>query len=234
MPFISGNWIIQYELNQMERYLGLLQTTISDNQKQFNASIEKTVSTMTEDEKEDFYQFHEDDFIEVSRDFPRQLFSSFVVSWYSFVENRLMNFCKSRNLKISLSIQDNENYGKGIKRAYNFLYRAAGYKIDNEYWNELTRIRKTRNKIVHNNGRLSFSSVNMPNNSVSVDVASDVTLYLQIDKDLYQYIETHNLLEYIGVFYITPNFEYCKHLVDFGLEFFERLHKDFRKETQTE
>lgn len=227
------NWLISYELDQMERYLDLLHAAISDNPIQFDASIKKIVVTMSKDERAEFYEFHEDDFIEVNADFPRLLFSSFVVSWYSFVENHLISFCKSRNLKISISIQENENYGEGIRRAYNFLNQAIGYQIDNNHWQELTRIGKTRNKIVHNNGRLSYSIADISNNSIPVKVYDDLKLYLQIDEDLYRYFQMHNLLEYIGTFFINPSFEYCKHLVKLGLDLFNKLEKDFSKESQT-
>lgn len=227
MSFNVGHWLISYELEQMERYLDLLNSAINENQKEFDASIEKITSTMSEDEKESFYAFNEDEFIEVGSDFPRLLFASFVVSWYSFVETHLINFCRNRNLKIAISIQDNENYGEGIRRAHNFLIRAAGYHIDNVHWQELTRIGKTRNKIVHNNGALSFSHLEGLNNSIPVKVDENITYYLQIDKDFYGYLQTHNLLEFTGLFYIMPTYEYCKHLIKFGLSFFEKLYKDF-------
>jgi len=233
MSFNVGNWLITYELEQMGRYLDLLHTAIIDNKKQFDASIEKIANDMSEEEKQEFYSFNEDDFVEVSSDFPRLLFSSFVVSWYSFVENHLIDFCRARNFKISISIQDNENYGEGIRRAYNFLNRAAGYQIDNVHWQELTRIGKTRNKIIHNNGRLSFSYFDKPSNGVPIKVADDVTYYLQIEEDLYHYFQTHNLLEFTGLFYITPTLEYCKHLVKLGLELFTKLYKDFGEEPET-
>jgi hypothetical protein len=227
MSFSLDIWLITYALEQMERYLDLLHAAIIDNQQRFDASVEKIASDMSEEEKEEFYTFNEDDFIEVSSDFPRLLFSSFVVSWYSFVENHLIDFCRSRNFKISVSIQDNEHYGEGIRRAYSFLDRAAEYKIDNEHWQELTRIGKMRNKIVHNGGRLSFSPFDVPNNRIPVKVAGDVTYYLHIEEDLYRYFQTHDLLEFTGLFHITPTLEYCKHLVKFGLEFFRKLYKDF-------
>lgn len=226
MPINVGYWLLSYELKQMGRYLDLLSFAVNENQKQFDASIEQATKSMSEDEKEDFYTFYEDDFIEVGADFPRLLYSSFVVSWYSFVEVHLVNFCKHRNLKISISIQDNENYGEGIRRAYNFLNRAAGYQIDNTHWQELIRIGKTRNKLVHNNGRLSYST-GEAKSGVLVKVHEDETLYLQIEQDLYGYFQTHNLIEFTGLFYITPTFEYCKHLVQFGFSFFEKLYKDF-------
>jgi hypothetical protein len=229
MPFNIGHWIVTYELKQMGRYLDLLYIAIQDNQKHFYESIEQIARDMTTEEKEEFYQFHEDDFIEASRDFPRLLFSSFVVSWYSFTESHLINFCKGRNLEIALSIQDNEHYGKGIRRAYTFLDRAANYKIDNIHWQELKHIGKTRNRLVHENGRLTYSHVNnSPKNNVPVKALDQETVYLHVDSDLHRYLQAHNLIEFTGLFYyITPNFDYCKHLVDFGMEFFVKLYKDF-------
>jgi hypothetical protein len=232
MSFDIGNWLISYELKQMERYVDLLHVAISDNQKQFDASIEEITSAMSKEEKDQFYVINEDDFIEVESDFPRLLFSSFVVSWYSFVENHLLDFCRFRNFKITVSIQDNEHYGEGIRRAYNFLERAAGYKIDNEHWQELTRIGKTRNRIVHNNGRIPSSPLDMVNNGTPVKVEGGQTYYLQVDRDLYDYFQRHHLVEYSGLFQITPNLDYCKHLVKFGLELFEKLQKDFSKKSK--
>lgn len=234
MSFDVGNWLITYELEQMGRYLDLLHTAIIENQKQFDASIEEIVKDMSAEERSGFYSLNEDEFIEVGADFPRLLFSSFVVSWYSFVENHLIDFCRFRNLKISVSIQDNVNYGEGIRRAYNFLNRAANYQIDNIHWQELIRVGKTRNRLVHNGGRLPYSHINMPNNGVPVRVHDEVTLYLQIEEDLYHYLQTHHLLEYSGSFQLTPTYEYCEHLVKFGLEFFGKLYKDFSKESKTQ
>lgn len=227
VAFNVGNWLITHELEQMDRYIDLLNAAIGDNQKQLEASIEEVAKTMTESEKSEFYEFNEDDFAEASQDFPRLLFSSFVVSWYSFIEIHLMDFCKSHKLKISITIQDNENYGEGIRRAYNFLSRAAGYKINNEHWQELIRAGKTRNKIVHNNGKVSFS-FDEDNSSVPVTYG-DNTIYLKLENDLYKYFEKHKLLETRGIFYVTPKFDYCKHLVKFGHEFFGNLYKDFEE-----
>jgi hypothetical protein len=243
MSLNVNHWLVSEELRQMRRYLNLLHTAISDRQKQLDASIKNVASTMSEDEKEEFYDSYEDEFIEAGADFPRLLFSSFVVSWYSFIENHLINFCRSQELSISISIQDNENYGEGIRRAYNFLNRAAGYQIENIHWQELIRIGKTRNRIVHNGGRLPSSHFNMPNHGIPVRVNDsraipikhdEVTLYLQIEEDLYHYLQTHQLLEYSGSFQITPTYEYCEHLVKFGLKFFDKLYKDFGKEPKTQ
>ena len=224
------HWVISEELKQMDRYLDLLHTAINDNEEQLEASIQKHASNLSVEEREKFYEAYEDEFFEVSADFPRLLFSSFVVSWYSFIEINLVGFCRNRKLKISISIHDNENYGEGIRRAYNFLNRAAGYQIDNAHWQELTRIGKTRNRIVHNNGILPFSFSNTFNNSIPVKVNDDETIHVQIEADLCQYLQAHNLLEYRGLFQITPTFKYCKYLVDFGLEFFGKLYKDFSEE----
>ena len=148
MPLNWGRSLVSFEMDQLERYLDLIHASIIANEEQFYASMEEIASTLTEDDKEVFYEGHEGDFLELSEDFPRILFSSFVVSWYSFVEDHLISFCRKRNLNILISIEDNEHYGSGIRRAHKFLNRSAEYQIDNEHWRELILIGKVRNKIV--------------------------------------------------------------------------------------
>ena len=83
---------------------------------------------------------------------------------------------------------------------------------------------------MHNNGILPFSFSSMLDNSIPVKVNEDVTIHVQIEADLYQYLQAHNLLEYRGLFQITLTFKYCKYLVNFGIEFFGKLYKDFSEE----
>jgi hypothetical protein len=228
MSFNYNSWLITQELKQMDRYLDLLATAVSDNKKQFDITVEEFAKkTTTESEREEFSDFVESVYEEIEEDFPRLLFSSFVVSWYSFTEIRLMDFCRHHKLKISISIQDNENFDKGIRRAYKFLSQAANYRIDNTHWQELTRVGRIRNIIVHDNGRLSSSRVDDTGNSPISKKTIGGRLYLNMEKDLYQYFQKHNLLEFRGWFCVTPNFDYCKHLVTFGLEFFETLYKTY-------
>lgn len=228
MSFNYNSWLITQELKQMNRYLDLLNTAVSDNLKQFDITVEEFAKkATTESEKEEFSDFVESVYEEIEEDFPRLLFSSFVVSWYSFMEIRLMDFCRQHKLKISISIQDNENLKKGIWRAYKFLSQAANYRINNTHWKELTRVGKIRNVIVHSNGSLSCSRVDETGKSPISKKTIGGRIYLNMDTELYQYFQKHNLLEFRSWFYVKPDFDYCKHLIMFGLGFFDNLYETF-------
>lgn len=240
MPFNHNSWLITQELRQMDRYLDLLSNAVSDNKKQFDATVEEfSKKTTTQSEQDEFSNFVESAYEEIETDFPRLLFSSFVVSWYSFMESRLIDFCKHSKLKISFSIHDIENLPKSvIRRAYRFLFLSANYKINNTHWNELIHIGEVRNKIVHNNGKLP-SSIEETKESVTSEMTRHLIgpkrrIYLNLKKELYQHLTEHELIDfYHDGFRITPNLNYCKHLVSFGLEFFDNLYKTFSSNSES-
>jgi hypothetical protein len=226
-------WLIVYELGQMERFLELLHTAIKDGKEELTTSIEEQTNSLSDDEKKKFYEYYDQELIEWDDDFPRLVFSSFIVSWYSLIERHLLDFCSNHELQITISIEDRENYGEGIRRAQKFLQRAAGYAIATKYWEELNRIKQLRNIIVHEQGRLLYSRDAFPK-SISVKLVNDEIVYLQIEEHLLRYLQTNNLFKRAGTFkwlYIMPTLEYCQYLIKFGKEFFLKLHQDFWNKT---
>lgn len=233
MTYNHNRWLISKELSQMEHYLELLITAVDDNKKQFSLSIQE----LSENDLSDILpmsMISMDDFIEeikndVRDDFPRRLYSSFVVSWYSFMETRLLNFCSHHKLKVSVSVQDQKPLGAGIRRARNFLKRAANYEINNIHWTELVQVGKIRNLIVHSNGKLPYSRVKPKSKKPFFGKNIGGNIYLDTDENQALYLETRKILEYRGLFYVTPNLDYSKHLIRFGTEFFENLYETFEE-----
>jgi hypothetical protein len=217
------------ELEQMARYLDLMNSGIQDNQQKLEADLKAMTNNMTEEERSDFYDFHEDDMIEAGSDFPTLLFSSFIISWYSFIECQLISLCNILELRISVSIKDNIRHYEGIRRAYKFLDEAANYKIDNAHWQELLKVGKIRNKLVHEGGILILKPTKS-NPSTQIDLGEDGVLYLPIDSDLYHYLSEHNLY-CVGQSRFNPSYTYCKHLVKFGTDFLTKIYKDFNLST---
>jgi len=213
------------KLEQMSRYLNTMNLAIQSNQQQLIANLESITKDMGEEEKSNFYDFHEDDMIEAGSDFPTLLFSSFVISWYSFMEYELTSICKMLDLRISVSIKDDTRYGEGIKRAYKFLDEAGGYKIDNKHWQELDKIRSIRNKLVHEGGILLPKPVERRKPSVKFEDEDGAIIYLPIENELYCYLKEHNLYQ-LGISRFTPNYDYCNHLINFGTEFLKKVYKD--------
>lgn len=221
--------LLTYKQKQMGRYLDVVHSSLDVHQQRFIESVEEMADGLTEDEKYELYEHYQDDYIEVSGDFPRQLYSNFVVSWYSVVEQELFNVCDDLNLKMTITVRDSENLGKGINRAHRFLHNAANYEIERSHWQELTNIRQVRNWIVHRGTLIPYSYFERADDkskTVPIELDSGNTVYLQIDPNLHRYLESHGAIEYSGLFHLSPSYEYCKHLVEFGREFFSKIYTD--------
>src|SRR3990172_10094040 len=172
-----GFWLINEELEQMERYLAITNSAIDDNKKRLEEWAKTQTKDLDEDQQNEFFSFYEDEFIEVDRDIPRLLFCSFLVTWYSFMESQLTEVCRKLKLKIPIGIDDNEYHGEGIKRSYTFLQKGANYRIEDNMWQELTRISRVRNYIVHKNGMIDFSYQDAEGKHIKVEIAENAYVH---------------------------------------------------------
>lgn len=142
--------LLNERLNQMHRYLHIVHSALGDEQERFLANIQDT-----EDEDWDcVIEMLYDELVEVRDEFPRMTYSSFIVAWFSTVEHELIELCEASDLSISIGIRDQERFGTGIHRAYTFLKKGADYRIPDIFWHELIMIKKIRNIITHNDGRI--------------------------------------------------------------------------------
>ena len=62
--------------------------------------------------------------------------------------------------------------------------------------------------------------------SVKIDLGDDGVIYLPIDSGLYSYLTKHELYS-LGKSRFTPNFDYCKHLIDFGTVVLTKIYHHF-------
>lgn len=183
---------------------------------------------MSEDEWAILDGSYTDELIEAGEDFPQLLFLSFIVTWYSFIELKLLDLCEHLKLSISISPKDNSNFGQGITKARKFLLACKDYEIDGKHWQELTTIRRFRNIIVHEGGRLSCDYFKPDRQYASHTLENGVTIYISVDETLFHYLQKHNMIRFSNPPFvdINPTFEYSKYLVEFGKEIFDKLYSD--------
>lgn len=212
----------------MERYLKLVHSVIIEEQERFYASFKELESKDGEDIIEILY----DELVEVRDEFPRMLFSSFLVAWFTFVEHELVKLCDSKNLSVKVKIHDQERLGTGIQRAYIFLKDGANFTIPDQYWQELTKIREIRNRIVHDDGRIESYPLKPTNGKKTVAVnTSEIdeeehVIHLEIDKTVYHYLEQNAMIDFEGVLtYISPSFDYSLRLVNLGKALFSTIYE---------
>ena len=97
-------WLISHELDQMARYLDLVDEGIGQRLDELEESYKADMAReITEDEYVLLEDHYTDAFIDAGNDLPRLLGSSFVVTWYSFVEQTLLELCEQLNLRILLT-----------------------------------------------------------------------------------------------------------------------------------
>lgn len=221
-------WMTNYELKQMSGYLSLIQASLSQHLEEIEAAYrEDMADEMTEDEYYIVEDHYTDQFLEAGRDFPQRLLSSFVVAWYSFVEQQLLDICENLNLTVAIGPKDSRNFGKGIRRARRFLLEASRYEIHPPHWQELVQVGRLRNFIVHEGTRIVGSY--LPSEEEMVELQSDIgnTFYFPISRALFQYLQKHDLVAHSSMFLdIIPSFSYCNYLVEFGKKLFRKLHTD--------
>ncbi len=230
MPFGNRLWLIEYDLDRMGSYISHIHKLLSTELEQFERETEEFAASLSEADRDDFYEYKSEEYQGLKTDMPRQMYASFVVSLYSFVEDELLRVCDLTKATINVGVRDQKDLGKGINRARMFLKEGKGYEIDQRHWQELTDLNKLRNRLAHGSADLK-RFIEKP----KLDNAQYVTLnvddeehYVQIQNSLYNYLRRHNMLGYNGTYYISPSIEYCKQLVDFGKQLFRKIYADLK------
>jgi hypothetical protein len=235
MGFNFSLFFIHEELGQMSKYLDVVVSGLNTNLENISLrhELELEAETTNNEFSDDYVDWvlskHQDELIEAGQDFPQLLMISFVILWYSFVEQHLLDFCEELDLAISVSAKNEENLGKGIKRAHKFLSRVRNYNIDQKHWQELLYISKLRNILVHEGRNIRLSYVKPDGESVVCKNENSLDLYVPIGKEFYEYMKKRDLFVISGMFFnITPSIDYCRGLVEFGGEIFRKLYSDLR------
>lgn len=141
--------------------------------------------------------------------FPQLHYSSFLVSWYSFVESELKNFCIFCNKELKL--EKSTNGLKGYYSMKQYINDVIGVPTDKEKWDEIKCLLFIRNKIAH----------------LGPDFDKKLNEYS--DEDIRSYIDTHELIKegkYTAL-YIT--YEFCIHLLDFASNLFWGIYNSINK-----
>jgi hypothetical protein len=212
-----------YQLGKMETYLDLIQSSTFDDTSAYKNLIEKTWSNTEKAELyDDENEYYEETWITERNDELKSIFySSFLISWHSFMEDRFNNL--STKLKVKYS-------DKG-----GFIGK---YQIKPIHWNEFKTISKLRNKIVHaSRGRLKYkvsydrAKFKQYNKTNLSDFGEDAIVWIRLeekfDATTCKYSERHHILRFFeDGLYIAPNELFSRHLIMLGKQIFTQIHAD--------
>lgn len=224
---------LEYEISQIQQFLRFNRSAIEHYRGTFEQWLSDKSKDMPENQKEEFLSYYTDKLADMHFAFPSAFFSSFVVTWFSFLEINLLEICKKFDLKVKIGVKEKIDIREGIDRARIFLSKGAGYNFEKNSWEEISYIRKMRNLIVHERGRIDYSYTKTKENAVELKPFGDETIYVQIEKNFFDYLKSYNLFDVFEYFEIRPSYEYCQHLVNLAEELFNDLDKKMPRKKKT-
>lgn len=201
--------MLQFEFEHLDQYLDLVQEALTKSQADFEANVQELIRDLPPEDQDQVAEGYSDDFWILNTVLPGHLYVSFMVTWYSLVETELVDVCKRlhREKKLSQGPDDLPNRHKGQYRARLYLKQVAKIPLVEALWQELGHVNQIRNLLVHNGPVLKYTP----------------------KEPLLTYLEKHQLVGDLvrgDRQQLTPNLSYCKHLVQFGRDFFTNLLHD--------
>lgn len=137
---------------------------------------------------------------------PQLHYSSFLVTWYSFIESELKELCEFCKEEYKLSKTTTSL--KGLYHFKKYINNEVGISVDQDKWEELDCIRRLRNKIAH------------------LGPEFDRKLAEYQEKNLKKYIDTHELLREGKYKSIHIHYNFCIYLLEFASKFFNGIYND--------
>lgn len=139
-------------------------------------------------------------------DFPSILRNSFLVSCYSYLEERLYYFCEDLRDKHNLPLKVTDLKGNALERVKKYFTKLGKIDIPDN-WEEILSINDIRNCIVHNEGRID-----------SGDQKRDIKIQ--------DYIDGRSDIKYDRDKKIILDKEYCVHVLGSIQNLFEALYSN--------
>ncbi len=215
-------WLIEFELKQMKSFVKTVNQAMSEYLEKIDHGPSITDEEyLNDDEKCDEFNAWTDLVASIEGDFARRLYSSFIISWFSFFEDSLTRL--GRDLGLIDEPEDEKIY-LSTEKMFDLLENKQDLSINPLMKNEIDLIKEIRNMVTHNGGRFAFSVEKAEQKKKSVKVTfDDGPLYVYIKKELFDYLKLHGILKYYGTFFIKPTPEYCEHIVVLAESFFNDL-----------
>ncbi|MGM0747101.1 MAG: hypothetical protein ACQEUS_04385 [Bacillota bacterium] len=113
--------------------------------------FEESMKELSDEEKEEFVEYHYDEIAQFRDDFPSIMRNSLFISVYSFLEEKIIDLCGQPD-ETSIKLEDLQ--GNGINRASLFIKKIKKevFPDDTKEWHFITNANHIRNCIVHCGG----------------------------------------------------------------------------------
>lgn len=144
------------KFDQLEAYAGSLEGYLSNEVKALESRLKKETATLTEERRDEVYEFASDDFFQLAEAFPQTLRISFFVHCFSLFEHSLNELATDMGKWRGVKISPKDLRDDGIMRSKTFLKNVVlvGFPDSQPIWEEITTLNRIRNYFVHREGCL--------------------------------------------------------------------------------
>ncbi len=159
---MNKKWLqssIDIDLDNLSKFAATLEDSLEYKQKELIYRVDKEASKLTKEQRDELYEFYEEDHWQLSEIFPNTLRFSLFVTCYSLLEHALVNLCNYLYRQHNYSIELNDLRGEGIFRAQTYLKKVGSVNFPDQTssWTNIIAYNRIRNFIVHSEGRLDDS-----------------------------------------------------------------------------
>lgn len=164
-----------HRLDEMEEFKRFTLSSIEDEKKSISARFDRDTKYLSEEQKEEYFDWNSEDYFMVEDVFTQVSMKSFIVILFSYIEDGMNTLCnaeysdKARYHKKEgleeFKVKYTDMQGKGISRAKLYMEKIIGCNLhsDKKPWSEIETLRKIRNTIVHDDGNANDSLKNDAN-----------------------------------------------------------------------
>jgi len=146
------------ELEDVRAYARLATELMVRQAQEHDAHVDAAVSSLSEEEREAYFENNSDTYELLVRRFPNQQQQSLIVLAYSVVESRLIAVAQTlmRQSSTGLNLKDLSG-DSPFQKARKVVSKVARFAIEQRLWDSVEAYRQIRNAIVHTAGDLGPS-----------------------------------------------------------------------------
>jgi len=142
-------------LDELKKYLDITEKYLQKAKADFDAWTDEQVKNLPPGQRQEFYDFYQDDYWQYAEKFPRILRNSFLVSACSLLEFEMDVFCKKLEEGQQIPISWNKLTGDKLERVKNYCKLVKlELSYNGQIWQEINRYYKVRHCIAHTSGLL--------------------------------------------------------------------------------
>ncbi|OGO30514.1 MAG: hypothetical protein A2Z29_11030 [Chloroflexi bacterium RBG_16_56_11] len=153
LPVTIEEYFRSYRMDELKKYLDVTEKYLKKAKAEFETWSDEQVEGLPTNQRQEFYDFYQDDYWQYDERFPRILRNSFFVSAISLLEYELNLLCSRLKKDYDIRINLSDFRGGTLEQIRKYLQNARlAFPLNNRNWQEINNYYKLRNCIVHVNG----------------------------------------------------------------------------------